>query len=105
MPKCDGNHSLLAPCEDSECWQRDDGPKRKLVAHGFTMVGWAMEYESEIPANDPKAVWNDAMNRSHAESTTVIETRQRLMRVHELGDPCLFCDVASGKTKATPPGA
>ena len=78
---------------------------RRIVAHGFTFVGWAMEYESELPANDPKAVWNEAMNRSHTEETQLLETRQRLLRVHEVGERCLFCDIASGKTGKVPEAA
>jgi hypothetical protein len=98
---CDGNHDYPA-CADPACWIDDGISRRRLVAHGFTFVGWAMSYESALPANDTKAVWNEAMNRSHTEETQVFETRQRLLRVHEEGERCLFCDVASGKTGKPP---
>jgi hypothetical protein len=102
---CDGNHGG-PPCSDPACWN-DAGQQepRRLVAHGFTFVGWAMSYESALPANDTKAVWNEAMNRSHTEETQVFETRQRLLRVHEVGERCLFCDIASGKTGKVPEAA
>jgi len=103
MPeKCDGDHSYPR-CQDPECWIDSDADvSRRLVAHGFTFIGWAMEYESELPANDSKAVWNEAMNLSHTADTRVIETRQRLLRLHEAGEACLFCDVASGKSTKLP---
>lgn len=103
MPeKCDGNHGGPR-CADPGCW--NDADPRRLVAHGFTFIGWALEYDSDLPANAPKEVWNEAMNRSHTEDTQVLETRQRLLRVHEIGERCLFCDVASGKTGKLPPEA
>jgi pyruvate/2-oxoglutarate/acetoin dehydrogenase E1 component len=64
----------------------------KHVAHGVSMTGWMMTFESEEV--EPSVLWNEAVSKLDTDTQSrIVEQTNRMISVHPEAQRCGMCPI------------